>query len=236
MRQTEFKKQRSRSLYKPFTLIELLVVVAIIGILASLLLPVLGKARKKAYQVVCKNQLKQMSLSMIMFTDDNDGYLPSARVDAPNAHSQPWHWSLAPYLGIEREEGSRQYEVYVNLDSHVFKCPSNDTIQGYGSSGNNRWRRTGYAMPYWAGNGSQTSSLFDPVILTNISSPVDAMFLGETHIYYFNDGFQFNNLEFYHSGKWNRLFIDGHVGQGLQKQGFSGDPSYWKYWSWEQGQ
>ncbi|EDM27921.1 hypothetical protein LNTAR_00930 [Lentisphaera araneosa HTCC2155] len=49
---------------KRFTLIELLVVVAIIGILASLLLPTLSKARKQAKAVTCTNNLKQLGFRM----------------------------------------------------------------------------------------------------------------------------------------------------------------------------
>ena len=57
---------------KKFTLIELLVVVAIIGILASLLLPVIGKARGTARTVVCSSQLRQVNLAHAMYMDDND--------------------------------------------------------------------------------------------------------------------------------------------------------------------
>ncbi|WDE97204.1 type II secretion system protein [Lentisphaera profundi] len=61
-----------------FTLIELLVVIAIIGILASLLLPSLGKAREKAKIAVCLNNLKQTGFSVTMYVDDNEGYYPYA--------------------------------------------------------------------------------------------------------------------------------------------------------------
>ena len=63
---------------KKFTLIELLVVVAIIGILASLLLPALGKARKTSKLAVCKSNLKQVGAGLYLFADDNESFFPVA--------------------------------------------------------------------------------------------------------------------------------------------------------------
>jgi len=59
-----------------FTLIELLVVIAVIGILAGLLLPVLSAAKKRAAQVTCLNDTKQLGLGTQIYIDDNNNAFP----------------------------------------------------------------------------------------------------------------------------------------------------------------
>ncbi len=61
-----------------FTLIELLVVIAIIAILASILFPVFARARENARRASCMNNLKQIALGIMQYTQDYDERYPAA--------------------------------------------------------------------------------------------------------------------------------------------------------------
>ena len=89
--------RKPRDIRSAFTLIELLVVIAIIAILASLLLPALGKARDKVKATACIGNLRQWGIANTLYAGDFGGY-----VSIESRLSEPWelHWSYVHhYLG-----------------------------------------------------------------------------------------------------------------------------------------
>ena len=143
-----------------FTLIELLVVVAIIGILASLLMPSLQSARGKAKTAVCLAQQRQMGTAYIMYVDDNDDVL----IPRIFSQGQFWHGLLFEY---HNDKKAIQCSTVQHPDRSGWYWGSKDTPWGgdggwiaykdgrksAGSIGLNGWLYSNYSSnnaAYWS--------------------------------------------------------------------------------------
>src|SRR5207237_4017195 len=83
------KNNRDAAARPGFTLIELLIVIAIIAILASMLLPALGRSKKTSQRVLCASSLRQLNLANALYLDDFDQRFP-AHKDGPVLSYYGW--------------------------------------------------------------------------------------------------------------------------------------------------
>ncbi len=83
---------------RAFTLVELLVVIATIGILVALLLPAVGSVRESALRTQCANNMRQIGLSMLLYTDAHGGKMPGSSHTEEAGAEGAWIDLLAPYI------------------------------------------------------------------------------------------------------------------------------------------
>ncbi len=187
-----------------FTLIELLVVIAIIAILAAILFPVFARAREKARQTSCLNNIKQIVLGAMMYSQDYDEtYICRYYdVDEPPGSGNwvdriEWYESIMPYLN----------------NKQVFKCPSSPVDSWLTYAMNCEREIKAYS---YHGSGNVLR-------LADIEAPAEVIAFGERASYSshrtcppYHTGTYCNpitneNVHELHNGGANYGFFDGHA-------------------------
>ena len=168
---------------KTFTLIELLVVVAIIGILASMLMPSLSEARKKARIAVEVSNRKQLYAATMMYCDDNNDFYPH-RGDSANWLHVMRQTSTSPNLNIILleayvGEGPAIREEFFFCDSTLFEYrgPNNPYYSNYTNNhttqGSNNITLNYYVIP--ENSGTLSDNTFYNTSTTSYSDPENAL-------------------------------------------------------------
>jgi len=146
---------------RAFTLVELLVVIAIIAVLMSILLPALRRVREQVKRAVCANQVRQQSVALLMYAQQNDGKMPLMTF----AGGQ-WLWDVSYFASDAVLDNGG--------DKKIFRCPSNqiDTTEV------NYWRYSEFRNYF--GSGIDTPEPADDVARQKNYRVVSYCYLMET--------------------------------------------------------
>lgn len=112
----------SRAKSSGFTLIELLTVIAIIGILAAILIPVVGAVRSAARTAVCKSNLREIGSALLLYAGDHDDRFPDAA--SPDntrwANTEKLAEDTEPYVDLATETYITKSGIYL---VGIWSCP-----------------------------------------------------------------------------------------------------------------
>ncbi|RRJ94706.1 DUF1559 domain-containing protein [Opitutaceae bacterium TAV4] len=181
---------------RAFTLIELLTVIAIIGILAGILIPVTGMVRDKARATQCISNLRQLHVGLMLYVNDDKGYLPS------NKSGSPWWLDM--------------YPTYVN-SAAVFSCPKDDTGMNEADKATPANGAANGKVSYGRlGASAAAQPMNKPV--SAFDKPGHAILLTEYHLarrqlakdWWYNWPQLPEHITRAHSGKAGVLMLDGH--------------------------
>lgn len=149
----KFRPRRLVGQDEAFTLIELLVVIAIIGILAALLFPALSKSKAKGDNAVCMNNLKQLQLAWILYSDANNGWLAPNRGITETNQSWVWGWlnmdNSPDNTNTTHLRESLLWPHGANV-LNLWKCPGDKSISMHGGVSYPRVRSM--SMNSWMGS------------------------------------------------------------------------------------